>query len=129
MEDRRNKRQVTGKKGEDMACDLLAGRGHTILERNHRVGHLEIDIISVSADGIHFVEVKARRESIQAPPQDNVDHVKQRRIAAAAKGYLRSRKGLPFNGCDCHFDVIAVIFKENTAQVDYFPDAYIPIYL
>ena len=129
MEDRRNKRQVTGKKGEDVACDLLAGRGHTILERNHRVGHLEIDIISVSADGIHFVEVKARRESIQAPPQDNVDHVKQRRIAAAAKGYLRSRKGLPFNGCECHFDVIAVIFKENTAQVDYFPDAYRPIYL
>jgi putative endonuclease len=129
MEDRRNKRQVTGKKGEDVACDLLAGRGHTILERNHRVGHLEIDIISVSADGIHFVEVKARRESIQAPPQDNVDHVKQRRIATAAKGYLRSRKGLPFNGCECHFDVIAVIFKENTAQVDYFPDAYIPIYL
>jgi putative endonuclease len=129
MEDRRNKRQVTGKKGEDVACDLLAGRGHTILERNHRVGHLEIDIISVSADGIHFVEVKARRESIQAPPQDNVDHVKQRHIAAAAKGYLRSRKGLPFNGCECHFDVIAVIFKENTAQVDYFPDAYIPIYL
>lgn len=129
MEDRRNKRQVTGKKGEDVACDLLAGRGHTILERNHRVGHLEIDIISVSADGIHFVEVKARRESIQAPPQDNVDHVKQRRTATAAKGYLRSRKGLPFNGCECHFDVIAVIFKENTAQVDYFPDAYIPIYL
>ena len=129
MENRRNKRQVTGKKGEDVACDLLAGRGHTILERNHRVGHLEIDIVSVSADGIHFVEVKARRESIQAPPQDNVDHVKQRRIAAAAKGYLRSRKGLPFNGCECHFDVIAVIFKENTAQVDYFPDAYIPIYL
>ena len=129
MEDRRNKRQVTGKKGEDMACDLLAGRGHTILERNHRVGHLEIDIISVSADGIHFVEVKARRESIQAPPQDNVDHVKQRRIAAAAKGYLRSRKGLPFNDCECHFDVIAVIFKDNTAQVDYFPDAYIPIYV
>ena len=129
MEDRRNKRQVTGKKGEDMACDLLAGRGHTILERNHRVGHLEIDIVSVSADGIHFVEVKARRESIQAPPQDNVDHVKQRRTAAAAKGYLRSRKGLPFNGCECHFDVIAVIFKDNTAQVDYFPDAYIPIYV
>lgn len=129
MEDRRNKRQVTGKKGEDVACDLLAGRGHTILERNHRVGHLEIDIISVSADGIHFVEVKARRESIQAPPQDNVDRSKQRRIAAAAKGFLRSRKGLPFGGDECHFDVVAITFKENTALVEYFPDAYIPIYL
>lgn len=129
MEDRRNKRQAIGKNGEDLACAALQAKGHTILERNYRNGHLEIDIISASSDGIHFVEVKARRESIQAPPQDNVDHVKQRRIAAAAKGYLRSRKGLPFNGCECHFDVIAVIFKDNTAQVDYFPDAYIPIYV
>ena len=129
MENRRTKRQVTGKKGEDMACDMLAGRGHLILERNYRVGHLEIDIISASADGIHFVEVKARRESIQAPPQNNVDYAKQKRIATAAKGYIRSRKGLPFSGNEFHFDVVAVIFKEKTVQVDYFPDAYRPIYL
>ena len=129
MEDRRNKRQVTGKKGEDVACDLLAGRGHTILERNHRVGHLEIDIVSVSADGIHFVEVKARRESIQAPPQDNVDRAKQRRIASAAKGFLRSRRGMAFNCSECHFDIVAVTFTETTTQVEYFYDAYIPIYL
>lgn len=129
MEDRRNKRQVTGRQGEETACRLLGSKGHTILERNFRAGHLEIDIISKSPDGIHFVEVKARRESIQAPPQENVDRAKQKKIAAAAKGFLRSRKGLPFGSDECHFDVIAVTFKENTAQVEYFPDAYIPIYL
>ena len=129
MEDRRNKRQVTGRQGEETACSLLSRNGHTILERNFRVGHLEIDIISKSPDGIHFVEVKARRESIQAPPQENVDRAKQKKIAAAAKGFLRSRKGLPFSGDECHFDVVAVTFKENTALVEYFPDAYIPIYL
>ena len=129
MEDCRNKRQITGRKGEDAACRMLCSRGHRILERNFRVGHLEIDVISKSPDGIHFVEVKARRESIQAPPQDNVDRSKQRRIAAAAKGFLRSRKGLPFGGDECHFDVVAITFKENTALVEYFPDAYIPIYL
>lgn len=129
MEDRRNKRQAIGKLGEDLACEALLAKGHTILERNFRSGHLEIDIISASADGIHFVEVKARRESIQAPPQDNVDRAKQRRIANAAKGFLRSRRGMAFNCSECHFDIVAVTFTETTTQVEYFYDAYIPIYL
>lgn len=129
MENRRNKRQVTGKHGEDIACELLCSKGHTILERNYRVGHLEIDIISASAEGIHFVEVKTRCENIQAPPQENVDHTKQRRIASAAKGFLRSKKGLPFYGSECHFDVVAITLKTNTTQVEYFQDAFIPIYL
>ena len=129
MEDRRNKRQVTGKKGEEVACDLLAGRGHTILERNHRVGHLEIDIISVSADGIHFVEVKARRESIQAPPQDNVDRAKQANIVKAAGRYLKSGKGMPYGCMECMFDVVAVTFEGSEHKTEWFPQAYIPLYI
>ncbi len=129
MENSGNKRQITGRQGEDIACRLLEGKGHLILERNFRTGHLEIDIISKAADGIHFVEVKARRENIQAPPQENVDLTKQRRIARAANGFLRSRRGMPFGSSECHFDIVAVTFTKNTAQVEYFPDAYIPIYL
>ena len=72
MEDRRNFRQELGKKGEDIACGLLLSMGHIILERNWRSGHLEVDIISSCSDGIHFVEVKTRKNSIQAPPQENV---------------------------------------------------------
>jgi putative endonuclease len=129
MENRRNKRQVTGKRGEDVACGLLSGKGHTILERNYRVGHLEIDIISRSSEGIHFVEVKTRCESIQAPPQENVDLAKQRRIASAAKGFLRSKKGQHFYGSECHFDVVAITITNKNTQVEYFQDAFIPIYL
>lgn len=129
MENSGNKRQITGRQGEDIACRLLEDKGHLILERNFRTGHLEIDIISKAADGIHFVEVKARRENIQAPPQENVDLTKQRRIARAANGFLRSRRGMPFGSSECHFDIVAVTFTKNTAQVEYFPDAYIPIYL
>ena len=129
MEDCGNKRQITGRRGEDLACRLLETKGHMILERNFRAGHLEIDIISTAADGIHFVEVKARQENIQAPPQENVGLTKQRRIASAAKGFLRSRRGLPFSCSECHFDIVAVTFTENQTLVEYFSDAYIPIYL
>ena len=129
MEGDSNYRRQLGKQGEDIACAFLEGLGHQILERNWRSGHLEIDIISLGADGIHFVEVKARRDSIQAPPQENVDRAKQRKVAKAAGGFLRTAKGLPYGGMECFFDVVAVTFGRNTTDLEWFPQAYIPIYL
>ena len=129
MEAGGNHRQTLGKRGEDIACAHLESLGHTIVARNWRSGHLEIDIVSLAQDGIHFVEVKARRENIQAPPQESVDFAKQRRIASAAKGFLRNHKGQSYGSGECHFDVIAVTFTERTTLLEYIPDAYIPIYL
>ena len=129
MEDRENHRLRLGRQGEDIACRYLEGIGHTILERNWRSGHLEIDIISLDAAGIHFVEVKTRRDSIQAPPQYNVDRAKQGRITKAALAFLHSRKGLPLSSYECHFDIVAVTFSGNSYSTEWFPQAYIPIYV
>ena len=129
MENKGNHRQTLGKRGEDIACRYLEGMGHKILERNFRSGHLEIDIISYDPEGIHFVEVKTRQKSIQAPPQDNVDIAKQRRIAKAAVNYMRKAKGLPGRDLECIFDVIAVTFDGENARVEWFPQAYIPLYV
>ena len=129
MENKGNHRQTLGKRGEDIACRYLEGMGHKILERNFRSGHLEIDIISYDPEGIHFVEVKTRQKSIQAPPQDNVDTAKQRRIARAAVSYMRKAKRLPGRDLECIFDVIAVTFDGENARVEWFPQAYIPLYV
>jgi putative endonuclease len=129
MESKDDHRRDLGRLGEDIACELLTGMGHTILERNYRSGHLEIDIISLDAAGIHFVEVKTRRDSIQAPPQYNVDRAKQGRITKAALGFLHSRKGLPLSSYECHFDIVAVTFSGNSYSTEWFPQAYIPIYV
>ena len=129
MENKDNHRQTLGKRGENIACRYLESMGHTILERNFRSGHLEIDIISYDPEGIHFVEVKTRQKSIQAPPQDNVDAAKQRRIARAAVSYMRKAKGLPGRDLECIFDVIAVTFHGENAEVEWFPQAYIPLYV
>ena len=122
-------RRELGQIGEDVACEALQQMGHTILERNWRSGHLEIDIISFDAEGIHFVEVKARRKSIQAPPQDNVGMTKQRRIAKAALSFLHSRKGTPYGEHECMFDVMAITFEGDKAITEWIPQAYIPIYI
>ena len=129
MEGDSNYRRDLGKKGEDIACALLESMGHTVLERNWRSGHLEIDVISLGADGIHFVEVKARCRSIQAPPQENVGRAKQGRIVRAAGRYLKSGTGKPYGCLECMFDVVAITFEGNEAKTEWFPQAYIPIYL
>ena len=128
MEGGGNHRQSLGKQGEDMVCEFLQSKGHTILERNFRSGHLEIDIISFDAEGIHFVEVKTRMKNIQAPPQENVDFRKQRRIVQAAQSFLKSGKGRPYGSHECMFDVVAVTFCGDTHSCEWIPQAFIPIY-
>ena len=95
MESGKDHRRELGKLGEDIACEWLKQHGHIVLERNWRSGHLEIDVITFDAEGIHFVEVKARKESIQAPPQDNVNTLKQKRLAKAANAFLNRTESLP----------------------------------
>ncbi len=129
MESGKRDRRTIGQKGEDIACRLLEDRGHTVLERNWRYGHLEIDIISIDPLGMHFVEVKSRCRSIQAPPQDNVDRAKQKRIAKAAQAYLRTSRGFPLRNMDCLFDVVAVTFDGPSVCAEYFEQAYMPVYI
>ena len=129
MEDRGNHRQKLGRRGENIACEYLKGIGHTIIERNWRSGHLEIDIISINAEGIHFVEVKARQQSVQAPPQDNVNKTKQKRIVSAALGYLNTAQELPRKDLECFFDVVAITFEDGKANVEWIPQAFIPLYI
>lgn len=119
--------QSVGKKGEDAACRFLTDAGLRIRERNWRSGHLEIDIVAEGPDGIHFVEVKTRTLPCAAPPEENVGPVKQRRITAAALSYLHRAD---CNGKEAFFDVIAVaVSPGGETEVEYFPRAWIPIYV
>lgn len=119
-----------GKRGEELACKFLMDSGHTILERNWRCGHLEIDLITYDSGGIHFVEVKTRTAPVQAAPQESVDLKKQQRIARAASRYLATmdNKSVP-RDAECRFDIVAVTFERDKEEIRYFPEAFYPIYL
>ena len=114
-----------GQMGEQMACDFLESRGHQILDRNWRAGHLELDIVSEAPDGVHFVEVKARTSSLTSTLQDQVGSVKQKRISAAALQYLNKNH---INGREVFFDIVSVLFDSGETVVRYFPQAWIPLY-
>lgn len=121
---------LLGKKGEDVACRFLEGMGHRIVARNYRSGHLEIDIISTQGNGVHFVEVKSRVAPVAVAPEENVTPLKQKKIANAALKYLHGSKDTGVTwGMDVSFDVVAVTFDGGEEKLEWFPDAFIPMYV
>ena len=115
-----------GALGEEKACEFLEGRGHRILQRNWRCGHLEIDIVSSDAKGLHFVEVKSRTAPVSASPEENVTVLKQKRIASAARRYLNMHGAVD---AEVFFDVVSVVFDGFDAEVEFFPQAWLPLYI
>ena len=123
-------RMLLGKRGEDVACRFLEEMGHRIVARNYRSGHLEIDIISTKGNGVHFVEVKSRVAPVAANPEENVTALKQRKIANAALRFLHSSKDQGvYWGMEVSFDVIAITFDGGEERLEWFPDAFIPVYV
>ena len=117
-----------GLKGEEQACEYLRNLGHTILDRNWRSGHLEIDIITSDPEGLHFVEVKSRTAPVMAEPELNVNYEKQRRIVKAALSYVR-HGSKPQADLEMFFDVVSVVFFSDRCEIEYYPKAFIPIYV
>lgn len=115
-----------GALGEKLAGQHLEGLGHTILERNYRAGHLEVDLITKAADGLHFVEVKSLVAPIADDPISKVDSAKRRRITSAALHYLNCEEA--GSGLEVFFDIVTVIFEGDTRTVTYYPSAWIPMY-
>ena len=124
--DRTGKGSV-GRVGEDATCRYLEGLGHTILERNWRCGHLEIDIITLASDGLHIIEVKTRVAPVAHAPEENVDASKRRKLTSAALRYLHS--GRVPGDVEVFFDIVTVVLDGSKTDIKWFPGAWIPIYL
>ena len=118
-----------GKLGEDLACGYLEAKGQTVVKRNWRCGHLEVDIITEHSLGVHFVEVKSRVAPSTAAPEEKVDTVKRRRITRAALKYLHDRENAPGGDVEVFFDIVSVVFKGEGTEIAYYPGAWIPMYV
>lgn len=122
-----NSRQTTGKFGEDMAADYLEGRGFSILARNWRSGHYELDIVALDGDGIHFVEVRTRINP-EILPQETVNSPKQRKVIEAAKRFLKDEAYRKFSDFEAFFDIVGVTVASDGTELEYIPQAFIPMY-
>jgi putative endonuclease len=111
-----------GERGEDLAAKYLRRAGFTILERNAHLGRFEIDIIAQTGDTIAFVEVKTRRDTTIAQPEDNVGHTKRRHIRHAAHRYIQEHDNPDMY---YRFDIASILIPpDGEPEITYFPDAF-----
>jgi putative endonuclease len=111
-----------GIKGEDLAAEHLKKAGYKILNRNWRTGKLEVDIIAENKDFIVFVEVKTRSDDFLVDPKTAVNTEKRRSMIYAAETYIKRN----YIDKECRFDLITVIRKGDTHQIDHLEDAFYP---
>lgn len=125
----KTEKQIIGQRGEEEACAWLVGEGHRIMRRNWRSGHLELDIITVKGKVLHVIEVKTRKGGTRIAPEVNVTADKRRRMVSAAHAFLNSpdRGSLPPD-LEIWLDVLTVVFEEPSPNIEYYPQAFIPMY-
>jgi len=118
----RRQPKPVGAQGEDLAARALRREGYRILDRNVRLGRFEIDIVAQEGDTIAFVEVKTRRRTDVADPEDNVDAAKRRHLSAAAHRYMSLH---PQPDLYYRYDVVAVACQdERNPAITIYRDAF-----
>jgi putative endonuclease len=102
-----------GERGETLAYWFLRQAGYTIIARNRRSrsGAGELDLVGYDGPILAFIEVKTRTSGVAGPPETAVSGGKQKRIARAAKEYLRRMKRRPEN---YRFDIVSVAWDPTT---------------
>lgn len=110
-----------GKSGEILAANWLLKKGYCIVEKNWKLGHLEIDLIATKGEWLHFIEVKTRSSVQWGHPEESVNYQKFNRWRKAAQGYLSQQRKFRW----IQFDIIAITLQgKDDYQLDFFEDVY-----
>jgi putative endonuclease len=110
-----------GRGSEALAAEYLEARGYTILERNYRVGHKEVDLIVRRDDLVAFVEVKAKAGKGYGHPLEAITWAKRREIGYVAQVWAAAHG----RGYQYRFDAVAVVWKGGVCEIEHIPNAWI----
>ena len=108
-----NQKKFFGKKGEEIASEILVKNGYTIIDRNFSSRFGEIDIVAEVGDTLVFVEVKTRKDVRFGLPQEAVTASKLGKIKKTAEYYSLIHPELPKK---IRIDVVALIVNGDTIE-------------
>ena len=112
----------TGRGGENAAAAMLQGMGWTILDRNWRSGHLELDLVCREGDTLVFVEVKTRARDGMQSPVEALTPVKKERLVRAAQHWLADHDAWD---SPCRFDLACVVAQGDYYQTELIRDVIV----
>lgn len=101
----RQRRHRSGHSAELIAAAYLIARGHRILARRFKTGAGEIDLITLKAGRVGFVEVK--RRATLGDCEASITPKLRQRVRAAANLWMA--KNARYQAHDCGFDIVFVL--------------------
>ena len=110
-----------GKAGEEQATAWLVAKGYTILHRNWRYSHYEIDIIAQKGKKTHFVEVKCRSTDRFGYPEESVTRKKFKHLQRAADEYLYQHPDIKW----IQYDVLAIVITPKNTSYFLLEDVFL----
>ncbi|GIV27433.1 MAG: UPF0102 protein [Bacteroidia bacterium] len=109
-----------GNYAEELACNYLMDKGFSILERNWRYKHLEVDIIAEKSNLLIVVEVKFRSSTLMGEPEVFVNRQKQKFLIEAVNQYILQKN----IDKEVRFDIVAITKKRGEYVVNHIEDAF-----
>ena len=105
-----------------MATRFLEKKDYTILDRNVRTPHGEIDIVAKKNNRLFFVEVKTRSSMKFGNPEESITETKIIHMIESAQSFLQEHPDLE---SDWQIDVIAVQkqLDGRLPIINHFPNA------
>lgn len=95
---------LSGKDGEERACNYVKSKKYKILERNYRCPYGEIDIIAKYSNTLVIIEVKYRKSIKFGKGYEAVNYTKQQKIIKTVQHYINENNiKMPVR-----FDVISI---------------------
>lgn len=112
-----------GKKGEELAVQMMTKQGMHIIEQRWKSHHYEVDIIAFdpTSNEMVFCEVKTRTTVEWGKPEDAIDWRKIKYTVRAADHYMK------MTNCryDVRFDVFAIVIPpQGKPEVTQIKDAF-----
>ncbi|MDY6084995.1 MAG: YraN family protein [Dialister sp.] len=110
-----------GRRGEDIACRYLEERGMSLVKKNYKRVHGEVDLIMDDGETLVFVEVKTRQNYRYGRPVEAVTYWKQKHIRYCADMYVWENKII-----DRHirFDVVEVMLGSGEPKINHIRHAF-----
>jgi putative endonuclease len=110
---------AAGSQAEQLAAQFLQQKGLTLIQRNYRCRHGEIDLIMRDGDALVFVEVRLRSRSDFGGAASSINAAKQGRLIRTARHYLAAQLRTPA----CRFDAM-LLHAQDGSSIEWIKNAF-----
>lgn len=117
------RRRRVGSWGESLAACFLEGSGYEIVQRNIRIGPVEVDLLVRRGDVLAVVEVRLRSSVSRGRPEESVSWRKRRHLERAWRSLAVRHPEARW----IRMDIVAIVRQGSRAvHIRHFPNAWIP---